>query len=808
MRSARRMVSTRMSGPWTGRLVPRRALVLGLSGGLIAAIVVTVVSGGAGASPAWPSVIQAAQTVGPVNPQLTQGQFIDCPSPTECVELGMSGGNSDGLLPWIGTLSDGSWNFANGPVPGDASGTNASAQISGLSCSSASFCLATGTYVDDNNVQQGLLLTMADGSWTATTAPVPAGAADGTGMNTSLNGVSCWADGGCVAVGTYKSATESTATMAVELTDSIWSATAIAPPTNVSTTAPDLNMTQVACDPSGTCVAAGVYTPMYSSFSSPQLATNAGGSWSSTEAPGFSESVSSIACPTTGDCTAVGDDVDANGFQQALVLQQSGSEWTATTVPVPGESAPLKGPNSFVFVNALSCPAPGSCVADGTFQTAANEKLGMILEQTASGWTAQQAPLPSDWEQGSGFVELGAGSLSCPAVGDCTAVGSYQTQASGNTKIGQAGMVLTQSDGSWVVASQQAWPSGYVPGAPDSIVYSQLYGVSCATAETCWSYGWVKNNADVTVDEQGDVNSIATTRPGVGTTTPVVSLAPSSATITPAEAVTFAVTVSGSTAGGSPSDPVSFYVCGPTAVPTPCTTFANPLGFSSLTPGADDTSTATSPAFSGNASGYWCAAAYYYGDSNYGAASDLTTDGCFDVTPIIVSSDTTTFTEHESPTPFQVAVGPDAAAVNFAGTGTLPPGVSLSSTGVLAGTPEAEGTFPLTITATDTTGHSATQSFVLSVSSSTSLQIVTTSPLPNAVVGGLYSVRLAASGGGKPKYKWSLVSSALPKGLKLNKKSGTISGKPKQIAVGNDSFEIQVSSGPNSTAAIFSISVT
>ena len=46
---------------------------------------------------------------------------------------------------------------------------------------------------------------------------------------------------------------------------------------------------------------------------------------------------------------------------------------------------------------------------------------------------------------------------------------------------------------------------------------------------------------------------------------------------------------------------------------------------------------------------------------------------------------------------------------------------------------------------------------------------------------------LKATGGASPD-KWKLVSSTLPKGLKLNKKTGVISGKPKAHAVGTDSF--------------------
>jgi hypothetical protein len=68
-------------------------------------------------------------------------------------------------------------------------------------------------------------------------------------------------------------------------------------------------------------------------------------------------------------------------------------------------------------------------------------------------------------------------------------------------------------------------------------------------------------------------------------------------------------------------------------------------------------------------------------------------------------------------------------------------------------------------------------------------------------------VTLTASGGAHP-YKWKLVSSALPKGLKLNKKTGVISGTPKPHALGSDSFQVQVGSGAEKVVAGFSISVT
>jgi hypothetical protein len=64
---------------------------------------------------------------------------------------------------------------------------------------------------------------------------------------------------------------------------------------------------------------------------------------------------------------------------------------------------------------------------------------------------------------------------------------------------------------------------------------------------------------------------------------------------------------------------------------------------------------------------------------------------------------------------------------------------------------------------------------------STTLQVSTGNTLPNGVIGSPYSADLAAHGG-NPPYTWKLVrgSGILPKGLKLNKHSGAISGTPKK----------------------------
>jgi hypothetical protein len=118
-------------------------------------------------------------------------------------------------------------------------------------------------------------------------------------------------------------------------------------------------------------------------------------------------------------------------------------------------------------------------------------------------------------------------------------------------------------------------------------------------------------------------------------------------------------------------------------------------------------------------------------------------------------------------------------------SGALPAGVTLSSSGLLSGTPTAAGDYSFKITATDGS-RSDTQSYSLSVVPK--LQI---GPLrPVAEVGIAYSVAAQATGG-KPGYTWSLDGgTVLPAGLTLDPATGTISGKP--TAPGKSTVQLAV----------------
>ncbi|MBL8211354.1 MAG: putative Ig domain-containing protein [Bryobacterales bacterium] len=125
----------------------------------------------------------------------------------------------------------------------------------------------------------------------------------------------------------------------------------------------------------------------------------------------------------------------------------------------------------------------------------------------------------------------------------------------------------------------------------------------------------------------------------------------------------------------------------------------------------------------------------------------------------------------------------------------LPAGISLSTEGVLSGTPTQPGSFPLSITVRDSREASASATLTLTIG--TNLQILTNA-VPAAVPGNSYSTVFTASGGVLP-YQWS-APNGLPPGLQLDPVSGALSGVLPLTAT-NYSFVIQVRDAANQIAS-------
>ena len=132
------------------------------------------------------------------------------------------------------------------------------------------------------------------------------------------------------------------------------------------------------------------------------------------------------------------------------------------------------------------------------------------------------------------------------------------------------------------------------------------------------------------------------------------------------------------------------------------------------------------------------------------------------------------------------------APVTFAlSDGALPPGMTLSPAGVVSGTSTVPGVFDVTVTATDASGNSTDQLYVLTVGPlvvpPTPGPQITTGPVLAAVVGQPYTQAFTSTGGTPPVSYTLAAASTAPPGLTLSP-AGVLSGTP--TAAGGFAFTV------------------
>ncbi len=152
----------------------------------------------------------------------------------------------------------------------------------------------------------------------------------------------------------------------------------------------------------------------------------------------------------------------------------------------------------------------------------------------------------------------------------------------------------------------------------------------------------------------------------------------------------------------------------------------------------------------------------------------------------------------------QASEGTGAYAWNVT-SGSLPAWASLDAkTGVISGTPDVSGTANFSVAVTDDAGiASDDQALSLTVPGFS----VSSTSLPDGVVGVPYAAELAANGGVEP-YSWSVSAGTLPSWANLDAGTGIISGTPD--ASDTSTFTIQAtdsSAAPQKALRALSITI-
>ncbi|WP_170976479.1 autotransporter domain-containing protein [Rhizobium sp. FKL33] len=109
-------------------------------------------------------------------------------------------------------------------------------------------------------------------------------------------------------------------------------------------------------------------------------------------------------------------------------------------------------------------------------------------------------------------------------------------------------------------------------------------------------------------------------------------------------------------------------------------------------------------------------------------------------------------------------------------SGSLPKGLSFSASGLVSGTPQQTGDYPITVNVVDANGVADDVSVTISINE----DVITALPetAPAGKVGEAYKLQFRAKGGVAP-YSFKLTGGQLPKGLTFSS-SGLVSGEPEK----------------------------
>jgi hypothetical protein len=139
---------------------------------------------------------------------------------------------------------------------------------------------------------------------------------------------------------------------------------------------------------------------------------------------------------------------------------------------------------------------------------------------------------------------------------------------------------------------------------------------------------------------------------------------------------------------------------------------------------------------------------------------------------------------------FTAAGGSGTATWSVSG-GALPPGWSLSATGLLSGTPTTNGTYTFSITATDSGNPAQSKSQQFTVQMADPVAFTSPTTLPDACVTKPYSYQLTTSGGVPPLSFYSDSGYSFDTGLGVNPETGVYGGTAR--LAGTYTIPIQVS---------------
>jgi hypothetical protein len=354
-----------------------------------------------------------------------------------------------------------SWRISQLPLPGNV--TTKEGGIGAVSCRTSAQCVAVGDYQDSVTPSAGLIESWSGHSWSASQAPLPAGAT--ANPRVILGAISCPARTTfCVAGGSvWTPGHAPQAPLLLTESGGTWTA-AIAPVPGGDPATTDSWISGVSCVTATWCMADG-YAASGRHF--PGLLLHLSGTrWTASSAPvpaggGTIPSLGGVSCTSLHFCVAAGNYQKSPGEIVPMALTWNGRRWSARRMPLPRTASPTT-----TAISAVACRSRKLCVAVGYSTSSAGPILGLIELWNGSKWTASAAPLP-DRQRG---LETELTGVACPSAKSCTAIGDYT-----NSTYVATGFLLTWSHRKWTATAANKYAT----------VNEELAGISCPSATLC-----------------------------------------------------------------------------------------------------------------------------------------------------------------------------------------------------------------------------------------------------------------------------------------------------------------------------------
>jgi D-alanine-D-alanine ligase-like ATP-grasp enzyme len=364
-------------------------------------------------------------TVGevPGTATLNQGGYaaitsVSCVSAGNCGAGGYYEDSSGYSQAFVVSKTGGTWGTADAVTPTAALPASPLPGIDSLSCAAVGNCRAGGDYAGNSGKWQALLVSEAKGTWAA--GKVVAGTKSlNKGGGADVTSVSCSSAGNCSAGGYYTNTAGDEQAFVVTQTKGTWSSAEEVPGTGSLNTMGEAEISSVSCRGTGNCSAGGYY---YGSGGQHAFVVDeTDGTWGTAEEVLDAAAVTSVSCASAGNCSAGGSYWDGSGDQQAFVVDETDGTW-GTAQEVPGTGTLNEG--GYAAVTSISCPSAGNCTAGGYYQDGSGYNQAFVVDETDGTWgTAEEAPGTADLNQDG---DARVTSLSCGSAGDCSAGGYYK----------------------------------------------------------------------------------------------------------------------------------------------------------------------------------------------------------------------------------------------------------------------------------------------------------------------------------------------------------------------------------------------